>query len=274
MNQESGSHLIAGAISGAVATGFTAPLELIKTVLQTGVAQNKGSITLLKEYAQMGGLKACFRGLAPTLAGIVPHNGIYFALYGPFKRQVQELILIEQECLASGSAAIIAGSAANIVTNPIWVVKTKMSALPNRYPTIYNSFQRIYKEEGMRGYFKGLGSSLLGVSHVLIQFPAYEFIKDRLSDDPNSKSLISIGVASMASKFLATLFTYPIEVFRVRCQMHIRSKQEPLQFFKLLKNHGIRSFYSGFLINMLRTIPATIVSLSLYESILDKISRS
>jgi solute carrier family 25 folate transporter 32 len=169
---------------------------------------------------------------------------------------------------------MIAGSAANVLTNPIWVIKTKMSTLPSSYPTIYQSFKKILKEEGMRGFSKGLGSSIIGVSHVLIQFPAYEYFKRISSNGSNSKSsrLYSVGLASIISKFLATTCTYPIEVVRVRCQVHSKSSvQEPLKFANLLKSQGLGSFYKGFSINMLRTIPATILSLSLYETILSNL---
>lgn len=39
----------------------------------------------------------------------------------------------------------------------------------------------IFRTEGIRGYYKGLLPSLLGVSHVVVQFPLYEALKTRMS---------------------------------------------------------------------------------------------
>jgi len=90
-------HLIAGAVSGAVATGVTAPMELVKTVLQSGAVNSKNvtstrvsTLGILQEQVKFGGVKACFRGLSPSLAGIVPHSGFYFALYAPMKKSFFE----------------------------------------------------------------------------------------------------------------------------------------------------------------------------------------
>ena len=83
-------------------------------------------------------------------------------------------------------SALLAGSFSTLSTSPLWVVKTRFmlqsSKSPEhmRYRTTWEAFRLIYRTEGLRGFYRGLVPSLLGVSHVVVQFPLYEFFK-RLS---------------------------------------------------------------------------------------------
>lgn len=103
------------------------------------------------------------------------------------------------------------------------------------------AFVRIWQEEGVRGFYRGLVPSLLGVSHVVIQFPLYEQIKYHYRtsilasmehetgltqragqrDGPDLRSS-QILVASSVSKMLASVVTYPHEVIRTRLQIQRR----------------------------------------------------
>lgn len=82
-----------------------------------------------------------------------------------------------QHLLAAAEASAITA----MMTNPIWVVKTRVFATPHNAPGAYNglfnSFARIYRAEGMRGLYRGSLLALVGVSNGSIQFATYEEIK-------------------------------------------------------------------------------------------------
>ena len=81
-------------------------------------------------------------------------------------------------------AAMTAGATGTIVTNPLWVIKTRFMAQSlsdvatgKRYRNTWDAIRTIYSQEGGRAFYRGLMPSLLGVSHVAVQFPLYEQLK-------------------------------------------------------------------------------------------------
>ena len=79
------------------------------------------------------------------------------------------------------AASGISGIITNVFTNPIWVIKTRMLSTgrnaPGAYLSIAHGARMIYKNEGVRGFWRGLIPSMIGVSHGAIQFMAYEKLK-------------------------------------------------------------------------------------------------
>ena len=68
--------LITGAVAGVVGTSCIFPIDMVKTRLQ-GSNIYKGPIHCFKTiYANEGGLKGFYKGLAPNLTGVMPEKAI------------------------------------------------------------------------------------------------------------------------------------------------------------------------------------------------------
>jgi len=256
------TQLIAGAFSGAVATSVTMPLDLVKTVLQQNGAKTK-TMDVLREVVTREGYAAAFKGLAPSLVGIIPQWGIYFPTYNFIKDKVSSMGL--SQTTASMTAAVTAGSFASVITNPVWVVKTRMQALSREsYPSMIRAAQAIMEKESMRGFFKGLSASIVGVAHIGIQFPLYEALK---RVDLTQSTAVNVAVASTLSKIVASSVTYPHEVVRTRmqCQTDVAYKGLADAFRKIKSTGGVGVFYRGMLANMVRSVPASVITLGVYE---------
>lgn len=136
-----------------------------------------------------------------------------------------------------------------MITNPFWVLKTRW-CLPNptlssntaqsieeARPSLPRALHSLYKNEGIRGFYRGIGPALFGVTHGAIQFSMYETFKaSRLksrqstvfsAEDSNgtkkkeNASLTTWDAMWMAalSKVLASITTYPYQVVKSRLQV-------------------------------------------------------
>ena len=89
----------------------------------------------------------------------------------------------------------------------------------------------MYRTEGVRSFYSGLSPALLGLTHVAVQFPLYEYLKFKFTglemgekaDGHQGPSWLGMSVATVISKVCASSATYPHEVLRTRLQTQQRS---------------------------------------------------
>ena len=136
-------------------------------------------------------------------------------------------------------AGIVTGTA----TNPLWVIKTRLqleqhhtslsSSKPKLLGGSWHTITRIFREDGIRGIYKGLSASYLGLTETTIQWTLYERLK-KLTKDSEGKGGAMEWLGMLASagtaKCVATLITYPHEVRTViLCLLRVLNTEFLLQ---------------------------------------------
>ncbi|KAF9178535.1 hypothetical protein BGZ50_007658 [Haplosporangium sp. Z 11] len=324
-------HFMAGGIGGMIGAMVTSPLDVVKTRLQSSLYKEAGSsgtaaaggrtgavsvmghikdtfVMLARIYSNEGP-RALYKGLGPTLVGVIPARAINFAAYGNGKKLFTELNHGRETAIVHLSSATTAGITTATMTNPIWVVKTRMQLQSEGSMRVYrNSLHcvvQILKTEGIRGLYKGLSASYLGVAEGTIQWVIYEHLKTVLAERRRAAQVSLSGInnsmtttttsergmivggkdigewaeflgAAGCAKFIASAITYPHEVLRTRMRQTPKGNEAPKYtglrqtFGLILKEEGAAALYGGLTAHMIRVVPNAAIMFFCYEAILHR----
>ena len=274
-------------MAGTISSIITNPLEVIKTQLQSSVQSSNGLLSVGRRIMSQDGLSGFFRGLPPTLVGIIPSRSIYFYSYQQSKKCLGP-VLPEGSPGNALISGLLAGLAGNTLTNPIWMVRTRMQLLVDSdvgqklYTGYGDAIRSIFREEGIGGFYKGIVASYWGCAEGAAQFILYEQMKTRLLKRENERraglglgpteelSKVTYFCSAALAKGAAAIATYPHEVARTRLREQARGgvfKYTGMwQSIGLIaKEEGRRGLYSGMGVHLLKVVPNSAIMFLTYE---------
>jgi solute carrier family 25 protein 33/36 len=285
------AHFIAGGVGGSAGVLITSPLDVVKTRLQA--LEARSALTAVKpKYVpatmysfaviwKQEGLKGFWRGIVPNLMGVAPSRAVHFGFYS-FTKDYMIKRGIDKDIVHFVSA-FMAGAMVKTISNPIFLVKTRMQLQPIENPHYKNSFdcaRKVLHEEGLRGFYKGLGASYIGLSESSIQFVLYEKFKaERLASKlakhqptdgkPPTLSQVEYIFFAGAAKLIASVITYPHEVVRTRLREEIGPATKYKGIFQtmkiIMKEESVVGLYGGLGAHLLRVVPNAAVLFWTYE---------
>lgn len=298
------------------------------TPLSTTVSKRMRADQLLVHIVRTEGFRGLYRGLVPHLLGVGPSRAFYFGTYNISKKYFQQTFQFQGPLLHL-SAAAIGSIVSATVMSPVWVVKTRLqlqaapvrkvvtdalsstlssssttttTTVPKNSYVAYNgmaeAFTRIYREEGIKAFYRGLGASYLGVTETAIQFSLYGSLKSYVTEyriqqlqkeysssshhhqplpqDKHELQRLAYNdsaafLTSAFAKLIAALLTYPHEVLRTR----MREQRDPSPRYRgvfqsanlIIKEEGIRALYGGLGVHMVRTVPNAAILLMVVERV-------
>lgn len=161
---------LAGSASGLANGLLASPIEHIRIRLQTQTTGPKvfsGPLDVIRKLYNQGGLKLIYRGLGATEVREGIGSGAYFLTYeGLVQRQMKKSHRRRDQiegwrmCLYGG----LAGYAMWIAIYPADVLKSNFQADNYKNPkfkTYKSAAQYIYKQYGIRGFYKGFVPTML-----------------------------------------------------------------------------------------------------------------
>jgi len=230
-----------GAISGATGLLCSHPIDTIKTNIQNGTKIHWN-------------LRSLYRGVTPPLFGMMMEKSIVFGVY-------QNTITVlnknnnNYELLNRGISGAAAGFACSFVVTPV-----------DRLKILYQTNQKSYRGNfNIFNLYRGFSNTLTReVPGFAIYFNVYESLKNLTKNDTNIYYHFMYGAVSGAS---AWAFIYPMDLIKTRVQATQGSNK--VSFVDVIKNvyrqNGIRGFFRGFHLAVIRAIPLHAGTLSMFE---------
>lgn len=197
-SRTAGVHFVCGGLAACSATVFCQPLDTLRTRF---AAQGEPKIYRNLRHAvftmyRSEGMLTFYRGLSPTLLAVFPYAGLQFFFYNVFKKMLGPSPKPGHsggnlQSLLCGSGA---GMISKTITYPFDLFKKRLQVggfeearlhfgKVRSYKGLLDCTVQIAKEEGLRGFFKGLSPSLLKAAlSTGMTFFWYEFFLDLLRD--------------------------------------------------------------------------------------------
>lgn len=135
--------------------------------------------------------------------------------------------------------------------------------------------REIYRQNGAKGFLKGINLSILLSFSGVLQMYVYEgskLIYDKMGI-PQSKFEEKNFICGSISKLTSVIVTYPITTVRTRIQQnqYIKDRMEAKYrsssqiVLQLTREEGLRGFYKGLAANMMKGIPQRGIYFYFYE---------
>ena len=161
--------LVSGLIAESVAVFAYVPQEVVAQRLQLA-PKDVRLFEIIKSIYHEQGIQSFWRGTMAAYASYLPSSGIWWGSYEAYKH----LICKEksrQNLLGYSVAGVCGGVTTALLTNPIDIIRTRIQTQRGTYGStkILPVIGRLYKNEGILAFSKGLGAriSLLVLEGIL-----------------------------------------------------------------------------------------------------------
>uniref|UniRef100_A0A0P4VSS0 Solute carrier family 25 member 32 n=1 Tax=Rhodnius neglectus TaxID=72488 RepID=A0A0P4VSS0_9HEMI len=287
-------HLVAGITGGVASTLILHPLDLIKIRFavndgRSPAPQYNGLKNAITTIFRQEGVRGLYKGVTPNVWGSGSAWGFYFLFYNSIKTWVQggnskTPLGPSMHMLLAAQAGILT----LIMTNPVWVVKTRLCLQYSDekvktgrcYAGMVDALMTIYRLEGVRGLYRGFIPGMFGVSHGAIQFMTYEEMKTFYNQYRNAPIDAKLGTFeylgfAATSKLLAASVTYPYQVVRARLQDQYHNYNGTFDCIQQTwRYEGVRGFYKGLLPYLLHVMPNICLVFIIYEKFTNSVNHS
>lgn len=131
------------------------------------------------------------------------------------------------------------------------VLKTRLALRKTgQYNSMADCVHKIYKNEGVKAFYRGYLMNSIGIFGVGIDLAIYETLKGyhkKLYPNDNQPSTASLLIIANTSSTIAMFSTYPIFLIRTRMQSSNNSSESIASIVRnVYRKDGFLGFYRGY----------------------------
>ncbi|MEW5302362.1 MAG: hypothetical protein WDW36_005156 [Sanguina aurantia] len=154
--------LVCGGVAGAFAQALLYPLDTIKTRMALSPSSTySGIIHCAYCIRNNEGTAAFYRGLVPSMIGILPYAGVDIMVFEILKENLMQKYGGSPPSYMILGAGMLSSSVAQLFSYPLALIRTRLQAqgsqgVPCQYTGMVDVFNRTIEREGWRGLYKGM----------------------------------------------------------------------------------------------------------------------
>lgn len=260
----------AGLCGGFTKTLIGLPIETVKVRLQTR-NQYKGPIDCVIKILKYEGISGFYRILFIPLISVGFFNSIIFGTFGVTNKYLQNNYKFSNSMnifLAGCTSGLCA-----ILNTPIDFIRNRMQVQTNtkEYKNSIDCIRKIVTNYGLRKLLTGLTLMTLNyVPQYGMHFTCYFYMKEKLAE-LNTPTIFSQFISGGLAGSLCWIPVYPLDVIKNRIQT--QSLENPKYngildcIKKTYSEKGIKSFYKGLSIILVRSFPINAGMFVTYETV-------
>jgi len=193
--------------------------------------------------------------------------------------------------LDSSKAGIMGGIVTRVIISPVDVLKIRFQLqahkdcdIGRKYTGIPQAVKLIFKEEGLRGFWKGHGpAQFLSIINGGMQFGTFQYFTETVNANyPNShnniyrKTATHLACGSLSGIF-SNIVSHPVDTLRTRFAVQKEPKMYKTSFEAarhMAANEGYTSFFKGLTPSLIQVAPYAGMQFASYTFFLGLLKKS
>ena len=299
-----GNSILAGYAAGISGTLCGHPLDSLKVWAQTNrappsaargrtpsalspISSAKGAVagmtTLVAQESNPRSffqkIRCLYAGVSGPLVTVGAVQSVNFAIYDSTRRMLhgldhpdldpQNIEYLDHDSLRNVAlSSTIAGAILGCFTSPMLIIKTRQQIHGNM------SFREAFRETVPRQMFTGIGPHMVAETMGrAVYFVTYEYIKRHVFST-EKLSLVDRMASAAAAGTLCWALIFPLDSIRSRMYALQDSSVSVSSMIRCMyAEQGLRSFYRGFSVTVLRAGPVAAAVLPVYDTTLNYLNQ-
>jgi solute carrier family 25 iron transporter 28/37 len=264
---------VGASAAGSIISKVTCyPLDTIAVQYQTSTRRPLLSIPL----------KAYYRGIGVTILTVTPATALYLTT-----REAAQIALtphLGDSALNDASSGVIAELAGSVLFTPMEVLKARLQiSRSGKEGKLLYQLRDIAQKEGFRGFYRGYVMGIASyIPYNILWWTTYGNIRRSM---PEKSLETQIACASGAAAMSSAAFIHPLELVKTRYQVATSESVSTAEAVvgsvastrssdkdglrqvvrNVMKENGPKGFYAGFLPTLMRSVPSSIIMMSVFE---------